>query len=121
MNNKKLGNAFEEEVCKLLAQNGYWVHFIVPDARGAQPFDIIAVRDGVARAIDCKTCVAGSFNISRLEANQIMSFELWLKCGNEEPLVAVKHQERIFWIPYSKLKAVGSIKLKAFRDEIKII
>ena len=38
MNNKKKGTAFEKEMCDLLAIKGYWVHFIAPDARGAQPF-----------------------------------------------------------------------------------
>lgn len=111
MNNKKLGTEFEQEVCKLLASKGYWVHFIVPDARGAQPFDIIAVKAGRSLAIDCKTCVAGSFNISRLEDNQITSFDLWRKCGNEEPLVFVKHNQKIYIIPYIVVKTEVSVKL----------
>lgn len=111
MNNKRLGTEFEREVCDLLAADGYWVHFIAPDARGAQPFDIIAVKDGSALAIDCKTCVAGSFNISRLEDNQIMAFERWLACGNEDPKVAVKHEGKIWFLSYMTLKAQKSIKL----------
>lgn len=112
MNNKKLGSAFEKEVCELLAAKGYWVHFIVPDVRGAQPFDIIAVKNGEAYAIDCKTCAAKSFNISRLEDNQVMAFEKWLRCGNLSPLVYVKHDGRIMAIKYTDLKKVKSIKLK---------
>lgn len=111
MNNKKLGTEWEHKVCEYLSKNGYWAHFIVPDARGAQPFDIIAVKDGEAFAIDCKTCVAGSFNISRLEDNQIMSFELWLRCGNNNPVVAVEHNKHLHWIDYVELKKHKSIKL----------
>ena len=48
MNNKKIGTQFEQEFCNLLAQHGYWVHFITPDRTGSQPFDVIAVRDGKA-------------------------------------------------------------------------
>ena len=55
MNNKRRGTEFERQMCDILAKKGYWVHFIVPDARGAQPFDIIACRDGRPVAIDCKT------------------------------------------------------------------
>jgi len=118
MNNKKLGTEFEKEVCELLASRGYWVHFIVPDARGAQPFDIIAVKNGYALAIDCKTCVADTFNISRLEDNQIMSFELWLRKGNEQPLIAVKHNDELYIIPYCDLKKAKSIKLtREYRKE----
>lgn len=112
MNNKKIGTAFEQEVCCLLAKSGWWVHFIAPDARGAQPFDIIAVKGGKAIAIDCKTCVAKWFNISRLEDNQIMAFEKWISCGNEDPIIAVKHNEQIFWIKYSELKKGGKINLE---------
>lgn len=112
MNNKKLGTAFEKEVCDLLAKSGWWVHFIAPDTRGAQPFDIIAVRNGKAVAIDCKTCVAKWFNISRLEDNQVMAFERWIACGNEDPKIAVKHNEQITWIQYSELKERRKINLE---------
>lgn len=111
MNNKKIGTAFEREVCELLKDCGYWVHFISPDNRGAQPFDIIAAKDGVAIAIDCKTCVANNFGLGRLEDNQIMAFEWWLKCGNTMPLVYVKHEGKITIIRYDVLKEKGSIKL----------
>ena len=112
MNNKKLGTAFEREVCEILAAEGYWVHFITPDARGAQPFDIIAVKDGRAVAIDCKTCVASRFGISRLEDNQICAFERWMACGNGMPVVWVKHDGKIYRIPYGLIKAEKSIKLR---------
>lgn len=111
INNKKLGTEFEHEVCDRLAQEGYWVHFITPDIRGAQPFDIIAVKNGLALAIDCKTCVSNTFNISRLEDNQVMAFEKWIDCGNSIPLIAVKHKEQIYWLRYDELKKCNSIKL----------
>lgn len=114
MNNKHIGTAFEQEVCDLLAQNGYWVHFITPDSRGAQPFDIIAVKDGHALAVDCKTCVSDTFNISRLEDNQIMAFEKWLKCGNSIPLVMVKHKGVVYPIRYTDLRKHRSINLKKY-------
>ena len=112
MNNKRLGNAFEREMVEMLAHEGYWVHFIAPDARGAQPFDIIAVKDGDAIAIDCKTCVADTFNISRLEDNQVLAFERWLACGNNDPIIAVKHTGHIYKISYAQLVRERSIKLK---------
>ena len=53
MNNKKHGTDFEKRVVAKLAKAGdVWVHFLSPDERGAQPFDIIAVKDGVACAIE---------------------------------------------------------------------
>lgn len=118
MNNKKLGTEFEKQTCEWLASKGYWVHFIVPDARGAQPFDIIAVKNMKAIAIDCKTCVANRFNISRLEDNQIMAFEKWLQCGNEVPCVFVKHNSKVYCVPYSVLKMQESVSLT---DELLLI
>lgn len=117
MNNKKLGSKFEKYICQRLAEKGYWVHFIVPDIRGAQPFDIIAVKNGTAYAIDCKTCVADVFNISRLEDNQVMAFEKWIRCGNNCPVVVVEHKEGIKCIAYTDLKERGKVRIGGYKNE----
>lgn len=117
MNNKKLGSKFEKEICRRLASKGYWVHFIVPDIRGAQPFDIIAVKNDTAYAIDCKTCVADVFNISRLEENQVMAFEKWERSGNSVPVVVVEHKEDVICIEYEVLKAHGKISIGGKKSE----
>lgn len=111
MNNKKIGTDFECEFCDMLANRGYWVHFMTPDRTGSQPFDVIAVKGGYAYAFDCKTCEADTFSINRLEDNQIMAFEKWLRCGNTQPMIAVKHKDEIILIWYEDLKALKSIKL----------
>ncbi len=112
MNNKKLGSDFETDFCELLASRGYWVHFISPDRRGAQPFDVIAAKNGIAYAFDCKTCKIDSFSIDRMEENQKTAFEWWLKANNTEPCIAVKHNNRVYLIGYGELKKNKSIKLK---------
>ena len=112
MNNKKLGTAFEQKICKMLNRDGWWVHFIEPKQNGAQPFDIIAVRHGRAVSIDCKTCASGRFSIDRLEDNQIFAFDKWIACGNDDPRVIVEHGEDIYVIPYSYLKENKSVKLE---------
>ena len=111
MNNKRLGSTFEREVCDILAASGWWVHFIAPDARGAQPFDIIAVKDGRAIAIDCKTCTADRITLARLEDNQILAFEKWLSCGKGMPRVMVKHNGKVYCVSYDALKRQKSIRL----------
>ncbi len=111
MNNKKLGTRFEQVMCKALAEKGFWVHFISPDARGAQPFDIIAVRDDLAVAIDCKTCEDHIFRISRLEDNQVNAFDLWRARGNSLAYIAVFHKEKIYMINYTDLKRDKNIQL----------
>lgn len=111
MNNKKLGTQFEQEFCELLKQMGYWVHFISPDRTGSQPFDIIAVRNNKPYAFDCKTCESDKFNISRLEDNQIMAFEKWVRCGNTDPIIAIKWRGMVKFCPYNLLKTFKSIRL----------
>ena len=103
MNNKKLGTAFEQEMVKILSDNGYWVHFISPDNRGAQPFDIVAVKNGIALVADCKTCEDHIFRISRLEWNQMLAFQKWIDCGNGMPVIFVKHNEKIYMVEYDRL------------------
>ena len=110
-NVKKIGSEFEQELCKLLAANGFWVHFITPDKTGAQPFDIIAVKNNIPIAIDCKTCEADTFNIRRLEDNQIMAFDKWLGCGNAYAYIVIKHKGRIYFIPYDVIVTVRSEKI----------
>lgn len=117
MNNKKLGTAFEKQVLQILKERmpRAWIHFLSPDERGAQPFDIIVVQDGMASAVECKTLDAKRryFPIDRLEDNQIMAFERWMLCGNPEPLIAIKHGDKIKTIGYSMLKEKGKVDLNA--------
>lgn len=117
MNNKKIGTAFEKVVCETLAQMGYWVHFIVPDARGAQPFDIIAVKNGKAYAIDCKTCAGGRLTFNRLEFNQICAFEKWIKCGNEMPVIVAEYNGNAYCVRYDVLKTQKSVKFGGVKGE----
>ena len=112
MNNKRLGSKFERVFCELLAKKGYWVHLIAPASRGAQPFDVIAVKAGNAYAYDCKTSVKQIFPISRLEENQICAFEKWLACGNTVPRIAVLFQDCIYIVNYTILKEEGKVDLK---------
>lgn len=112
MNNKTLGTAWERECCEILRTMGYWVHFIVPDSRGAQPFDIIAVKDNKAKAIDCKTSVKAIFSISRLEDNQIYAFDKWLDCGNEMPEIWIKYNDKLYVVYYTELKEKRKVLLE---------
>lgn len=117
MNNKKHGTDFERQVIAKLSQSGdVWVHFLSPDERGAQPFDIIAVKDGIACAIECKTQDDKNkwFPLSRLEDNQKMAFEKWIACGNGEPIICVQYKGEIKTLSYTELKKKGRVNL----DEI---
>lgn len=116
MNNKKIGSDFENEFCELLNEKGFWVHFITPDKKGAQPFDVVAVKNNIPYAFDCKTSALKFFRISRLEDNQIMAFEKWMSAGNSTPFIAVKYNGGVYLIPYDdfKEKHDGRINLEKY-------
>lgn len=113
MNNKKLGTAFERFVCADFAHRGYWTHFITPDMRGSQPFDIIVVKNNKAIAVECKTLDAKEhyFPITRLEDNQLMAFKRWMACGNDTPIIVISWRGKIYWIPYTTLEKEKRIDL----------
>ena len=112
MNNKRIGTEFEIRVCKTLNSDGWWVHFITPDRRGAQPFDIIACKDARCIGIDCKTSKSNIFRMDRLEWNQILAFDKWIECGNKEPLLFVEFNGKIIVVPYLYLKFNNKIHLE---------
>lgn len=111
-NNKQIGAKFEQEFVEILAKKGFWAHFLAPSPTGAQPFDVIAMIDGSALCFDCKTSVKPIFSLSRLEDNQILAFEKWLKCGGQEPMIAVKYDNKVYLVSYTQLKLEGSVDLR---------
>ena len=114
MNNKKLGSAFEQMFCQRLNELGFWAHFVQPDPRGAQPFDVIAVKDTTAYAFECKTLDEAKvwFPYSRLEYNQIFACEKWLSCGNTMPTIVVLWRGDIYAVPYNKLKESKKVRIE---------
>ena len=101
--NKKLGNDFEQELCQILADAGYWVHNFASRKNG-QPADIIAVKNGKAYLIDAKECTREIFPIKRVEYNQELSMGLWIECGNETPYFALKARNEIYMVSYVTIK-----------------
>lgn len=87
--NRAVGNAFEQELCDLLFEKGFWVHRLTQDSAG-QPADVIAVKNKIAYLIDCKDCSAKGFDLRRVEENQITSMQLWDECGNGQGWFAIK-------------------------------
>ena len=111
-NNKRTGAEFEKEFCAVLSEKGFWVHFCTPAQNGSQPCDIIAVKNEEAFLIDCKTCKDKRFNISRLEDNQIYAFRRWAKCGNKNRYIAIKHEDKIYWVDYDILEKIEGKSLE---------
>ena len=101
--NKKLGNDFEQELCQILADAGYWTHNFA-NRKNGQPADIIAVRSGGAYLIDAKVCSYEVFPFKRIEENQHLAMDMWLECGNIEPYFALKARNEVYMVGYSTIK-----------------
>jgi len=104
MNNKTLGNNFEQELCERLSEYGFWTHNLAMNKSG-QPADIIAVRNKVAYLIDAKVCSSRGFALSRVEENQDLAMDLWNNKGNGQGWFALKVQDEIYMIPHFCIKA----------------
>lgn len=104
ISNKKLGSNFERELAEILSKEGWWVTLLTPNQHtGAQPADLIAVRNNTAILIDCKTCNTHLFSIKRVEQNQWNASERFLKCGNNEYYIAIKYNNNIYLIPIEEI------------------
>lgn len=106
MNNKKVGNQFEAELCEILSMYGFWCHNMAANAAG-QPADVIAVKNGRAYLIDCKVCsTSKGFALNRMEENQDLAMDLWNECGNGQGWFAMKlPNDDIFMLPHFAIKA----------------
>ena len=103
MNNKKLGNDFEQELCEILADHGFWAHNFA-NRKNGQPADIIAVKNGKAYLIDAKVCMYEVFPFRRIEENQHLSMDMWIECGNTTPYFALKARNEIYMVSYVTIK-----------------
>lgn len=105
--NKKLGNDFEQELCEILADAGYWVHNFA-NRKNGQPADIIAVKNGKAYLIDAKVCSFEVFPFRRIEDNQELSMNMWLECGNITSYFALKARNEIYIVSWQMIKTLRS-------------
>nr|DAJ20286.1 MAG TPA: holliday junction resolvase [Siphoviridae sp. ctuK76] len=117
MSNKKIGNDFENEFCKMLSENGFWVHNLAQN-RAGQPADVIAARDGGSFLIDCKVCITGRFQLNRIEENQQLAMQHWVDTGNEEAWFALKIENSTVMVRYSDLMLLKTVQSSLNKSEI---
>jgi Holliday junction resolvase len=118
MNNKTLGNNFEQELCEKLSEYGFWVHSLAMNKAG-QPADIIAVKNKKAYLIDAKVCSSRGFALSRVEDNQELAMDLWKDKGNGQGWFALKvPTDEIYMIPHICMIAHKNIQSSLSFSEI---
>ena len=97
MNNKRLGNSFEQELAQIFYKHGFWVHCFASKAAG-QPVDLIACKNDVGVIIDAKVCSDDVFDTARMEENQRNSMMLFDYCGNSHKYYALKMADDMIYI-----------------------
>ena len=115
------GERFENLFCELLSKQNYWALKIPRDQRGAQPFDVIAVRGSEIWAVDCKVCATDRFPLSRIEDNQWLSFWQINKKTNAECGIVIYFDGNVYYISYQQLLAMqkkGRASLNVCDDDI---
>ena len=107
MNNKNIGNKFENELAEKLSKKGYWVTLLTPKAHiGSQPADLIATKNNIFYAFECKTLHGKykRFPIKRLEQNQILAYKKLKEVGSNNYFLVVKwNNEIIYLIPFTEI------------------
>ena len=98
MNIKQIGNDFEKEFAVWLAKKGMFVYNL-PNKTNGQPFDILAAKDNVFFAFECKHCNKDYFPLSRVEDNQIQALEKMKATGNKWHYFVFKFKDEIKYCP----------------------
>lgn len=95
--NKSIGNHFEEVLCNLLSDHGFWAHNMAQKQTG-QPADVIAAKNNIPVLIDCKVCSNDKFPLSRIEPNQEAAMTLWEMQGNNQCYFALRLSNGIIYM-----------------------
>ena len=120
MNNKTIGNSFEQRLCDKLSEHGFWSHCMAMNKAG-QPADIIAVKNKKAYLIDAKVCTNDTFPLSRVEENQDLAMELWSDCGNDTGWFALELGDEVYMLAHSLIRTYMMVicKKSISGDEIR--
>lgn len=89
MDNKTIGNRFEDELADILDRHRFWAH-VMQQKKNGQPADIIAVKGKFHTLIDCKVCETGVFPFSRVEENQKYAMRMFQRRCRELCYFALK-------------------------------
>jgi len=118
--NKAKGTRFEHEFANILAEYGFWAHVLESKKNGAQPFDVIAVKNNIAYSFDCKVCESDVFLFSRIMENQHLAFSKLHDCGSTNTYLAVKFDSDIYIVPYvSRQSSTKQLSLDLIQQHCK--
>lgn len=116
------GKKFEDEFCWFLSNNGFYVIYNEKNASGAQPVDVIALKNNEPFMFECKNLEnkSGLFPLSRVESNQLHAYKKYTDCGNSKFALAILWNDNVYIIDFYLLQFFDkSINLKNVEPNIK--
>lgn len=116
----KSGKKFEEEFCWWLRKNGYYPEYHEKSASGSQNGDVTAIKNNIAYKFECKNLQnSTTFPLSRIEANQLLSYKAFKECSNTNMILVIKNFNNIYFIDFGLLQFYDkSIPLKKLKPTI---
>lgn len=115
------GKEFEEQLCWWFRANGYYPEYHEKSVSGSQNGDITAIKNNIAYKIECKNLESstGRFPLSRIEANQTLSYKAFKECGNSNYILAVRWRDNVYFIDFGLIQFYDkSIPLKDLEPTI---
>ena len=111
------GTQFETIFTRWLFDKGFWALNIPKNKFGAQPFDIIAIKDNLVWAIDCKVCEEKRLDLRRVEPNQQSAFKFMQTRTYAKCSFICWHKNEIYEVTFDEVdeglsKGAASIKLE---------
>ena len=116
------GRKFEEELCDYFSSQGYYVIYNEKGITGAQPCDIVIIKNNIAILVEAKNLdnKSGIFNLDRIEQNQVLAYNKFRSCKNTNFILAIKWKNNIWLIDFGLLPYYQkSINLKQIEPNIK--
>lgn len=117
--NRTVGGRFEQDLSRVLAENGFWVHVFQQNKAG-QPADIIAVKGRYHTLIDCKVISDDDgFPFSRIEDNQKLAMRMFLRKGGELCYFALRLPDGSVWmVSLERMETFKNRGMKRLTDKM---
>ena len=116
--NRTQGGKFEQELSRILSENGFWVH-VMQQNKSGQPADIVAIKGKYHTLIDCKLVSdEKGFKFDRIEENQKYAMRMFKRKAYELCYFALKLPDgNIHMVNIERLEILRSRGRKRLTDK----
>lgn len=112
MNNKKVGNTYEEKAAQYMSDHGFYAILVPPNKYGAQPTDIIAVNKNLPVLLDVKHSTDMEFKLVNCRPNQLDAMETFNKRTNGLAGFVIYYNDIPYWLSFPAVKRMLKIGQK---------